>query len=189
MSIDLQSLLKLLAPASAVVTSVMIKNGSKQIDVPVKPDTSDLLKKVGPALFVAGWVGVAYVLTKGRFIDTTNSKMITVASALIVGAVFVMMRSMMNDRPDGANMIAKPKDNKAKIAKLVFAGAWLLLGYATAKTSSSAMALPFGIGAALMTIISMMVALPWQRKHGVVDGPGLVLFTGAWVALGIAGSL
>lgn len=29
----------------------------------------------------------------------------------------------------------------------------------------------------------MLVALPWQRKEGMVDGPGLVLFTLGWVAL------
>ena len=58
---------------------------------------------------------------------------------------------------------------------IIFAGAWLMLGYSVEPI--------YGTFAAILVLISMLVSLPWQRKNNVIDGPGMPLFVIAWFML------
>ena len=68
------------------------------------------------------------------------------------------------------------------IAPAVFALAWLVLGQVVAE------GLPWwgqvvGVLATALVLGSMMGTLPMQRKAGVVDGPGMPMFTAAWALI------
>jgi len=149
--------------ATLVIGGVVTKNSFEQLGVPNHP----VGKPTGMALFIVGWLLAAYILSSGR--TTTLAKAAVVLSCLgILGSV-LRMKAVMSKG-------GKPN----MIFPLIFALSWVVLSVL------SAQGLPLwgqaaGVAAAALVLGSMMGLLPKQRKHAVVDGPGMPMFTGAWV--------
>jgi len=74
------------------------------------------------------------------------------------------------------------------ILPVLFAAFWILLGWSVSMGKGST-ALYFGLGSAALVLLSMLVSLPWQRKNGMIDGPGMSLFALGWVALAVANAM
>ncbi len=150
--------------AMLVVSGVVTKNTFEQIGAPNHP----VGKPVGMAMFVLGWLLSAYVFGVGKGMALRLGA--AGASLSILAAVMWMKEQMSKGKSAGM------------VAPAMFAVGWLALG------SIAAAGLPWwgqalGVLAAVLVLGSMMGALPLQRKMGVVDGPGLPMFTTAWAVI------
>jgi hypothetical protein len=151
--------------AALVINGVVTKNSFEQIGAPNHP----VGKPVGMAMFVAGWLIAAYAFGLAK-----KSPAMRVgaagASLSILAAVMWMKEQMSKGKKPGM------------VAPAMFVLGWLALGLIAAA------GLPMwgqvlGVGAAGLVVGSMMGVLPFQRKKGIVDGPGMPMFTLAWVLI------
>ena len=177
-NMDLNKLKDVLLPGAAILTAVILKNGGKQfadsVGVPLFANSN----RVGMALFVAGWIGL--VVATGSLADlranmmgaSMKSVLVALSSAAILGAVVGMTK--------GKAMAQPP--SWVKVLAIVFAVAWLALGHGMG-SGGSRLAMRLGMAAGVCTIVSMLYLLPKQRDIGIVDGPGMPLFTIAWFLL------
>ena len=179
--IDIKTLGKTALGAIAVISGVALKNSKDHLtaDNILHKDMSDKnLDRLGLGLFGGGWLLTASALSAG---DWGTKSLLSFGSCLTILLVVVMMKSMM-------------KKGQAVPAYLpvMFATAWLTLGYSLGilrgggfnKNSRNA-----GIFAAVLVILSMLMVLPYQRTHNIVDGPGLPMFTGAWAMISVVNAL
>lgn len=148
---------------SAILAGVIIKNTYKQLGKSESPIST----YVGPALFVGGWAALAYSLSMtkgGRLVFTDRRTQIFFACAAGIVTSVMLMKNHME------------KGNKPPIyLPILFAACWLMIGYSMTNNV-------IGLTAAGLVLVSMLWALPWQRKNNIVDGPGMSLFT---IALGM----
>ena len=114
-------------------------------------------EKTGSIIFIVGWSIVLYALVTKNGIEEPKSKLSIASVIAIVYSVFTMKSKM------------KKGEEIEMVYPIMFAAAWMILGY----SSGALLAGP-------LVIISMLKVLPWQRKNGVIDGPGLPLFMAAW---------
>ena len=174
---------KTMIPALVVMMGVIIKNSSEQYAKNKKEKPNNIYFYVGMAIFILGWIGVAFAIAlneEGTGMGTPKKIALSfVSSTMIVVAVALMMitKKKEGEMPKWATMMVIP-----------FIIGWLLLGY-TSSIGQTKPALWLGLGSAVLVIISMVGALPWQRKNGVIDGPGMALFAFAWVLLATANSI
>jgi hypothetical protein len=158
------------ASALAILSGVVLKNSSEQSEK--VPST---LTQLGPLLFTLGWFGFAYSTSMSENMDIVFSDKRTMilfgASAAILISVF-MMKNHMKQQTGVVDKVPMPM-----MYPLLFAGGWLVLGYNVSEDKKT------GLVAALLALSSMMFVLPWQRKNNVIDGPGMSMFTLAWVIL------
>lgn len=166
--LDVHKFRDFLLAATLVVLGVLVKNGGDQyyknaLSHPLWPMV------LGGALFVAGWTWLG---KQTRSYDGVG---------FIVVSVMVMM-------------VAKYKNGNvmpswAKWMAIGFGLGWLLLADKVGRAHKTSLTPKYlAFAAAFMVLLSMLGFLPWQRKHGVVDGPGMVLFGGAWVLMAMAHS-
>lgn len=157
------------AAAGMILAGVVIKNTYEQMGESESP----VGMYVGPALFVGGWTFLAYALSMtqgGKLVFTDRRTQIFFACAAgIVGSVMLMKQHMKDGKQPPVYL------------KVIFAACWLLLGYSMTNNI-------VGLIAAGLVLVSMLVVLPWQRKEGIVDGPGMPLFTAAWALIIYASS-
>ncbi len=175
MSIDGAKLFTTGLSALGVISGVVLKNTSKSFDDPKKKN----MKILGTGLFIGGWATMAYSL-RGTSWKSVKSVLAFVAILLIVIVVMTMVHTM--DSGEEVPMVLP----------IVFAISWLVLGISVGilrdgrfdKWSAAA-----GAISSIMVILAMLVALPWQRKNCIVDGPGFSLFTAAFANLALINSL
>jgi hypothetical protein len=143
-----------------VLFGVVTKNSFEQIKQPNHP----IGKPVGMALFTLGWFYIAYILS----VNKPNKILFVVPSLMILMAVMLMKQYM------GKNQSPPP------VLPLLFALGWIILGFNVGNhlTGNSKY---LGLIASACVLVSMMSMLPAQRKSCVVDGPGMPLFTIAWI--------
>lgn len=179
MAISLRSLQKVVLPAAGVITAVVLKNGSKQLEKAGR-GVSTSMKKLAPLLFVIAWAGVVHAMTfsRGSFVNSKRSKIITMSIVAIVTSVFTLMK--------GKGKAVKP--GWLQYAAIVFGLAWLTLGYGSG-LGGGRTGVMIGVGGAVAAIASMLFFLPEQRDLCIVDGPGLPLFTAAFFAIAVANGL
>lgn len=146
--------------ATLILSGVVFKNSYEQLGEP----EHFLSTTAGPAAFVGGWALLAYALSmnaqqKFEYKQPYDLRFFACAIA-IVGTVFWI------------KMKKKEKQDPGMI-KYLFVIGWLALGYFMPDRN-------LGLFAAALVIASMVMVLPWQRKHAVVDGFGMPMFTAAW---------
>lgn len=139
-----------------ITFGVVAKNTSEQ----TKMSANSPLALLGLLMFVGGWALEAYTLSEGK--PTVDKLKYIIPSATIVIVVMLMKKLMKA----GKNPMPLP---------VIFAVAWLMLGFFVQPV--------YGTLAAILVLLSMLLSLPWQRKAGVVDGPGMPLFVIAWFVL------
>lgn len=156
----------------AAIAGVVIKNSLEQakMDMPI-------IEMAGKILFIGGWALTAYSISlKGTRISFSIKSMLAViASAGVVVSVFMMKAAMKNGEMPN---LALP---------ITFMSSWILLGI-TVAIGGKMMGYVCGVGASLLVISSMMYILPKQREMGIVDGPGMPMFSLSWVLLAYVNS-
>jgi len=148
--------------ALLVIFGVVTKNSFEQLGMPNHP----IGKPLGMLLFIVGWIYTAYILS----INKPNKALFVLASLGIVVAVMMMKQYM------------EKKQTPPMAFPIIFAVSWLILGFMSGNHLSGNMKYA-GLFASLLVLLSMMNMLPLQRKHNVIDGPGMPLFVVAWVII------
>lgn len=152
--------------ALLVISGVVIKNSLEQLGM-----DNHYAKYAGMFAFILGWAIVAYstsISDSGKISANAKTLIVFGCAGVIAGSV-MMMKKLMSEGKE-----------VSKVYPALFAGAWLILGYMSGTTMNMKIV---GVLAAISVLVSMMVVLPWQRKHSVVDGPGMPLFVLGWVML------
>lgn len=156
----------------AAIAGVVIKNSLEQAKM-----NMPILEMAGKVLFIGGWALTAYSISlKGTQISISIKSMLAViASAGVVVSVFMMKAAM------------KKKETPHIALPITFVSSWILLGV-TVALGGKMMGYVGGICAAFFVISSMMYILPKQREMGIVDGPGMPMFSLSWVLLAYVNS-
>lgn len=178
-SLNQNKFFQAMVAAGLVMAGVMLKNGGKQLSKFKGNKENNTTMMIGMALFILGWVGVAWVTSSGS-LSSTRSRICVAASATILVIVIVMME-VMKKNPD-------KKPRWFMVLPVMFSVAWIALGYGVSMGKKN-IALWLGVGASLFVILSMLISLPWQRKKNIIDGPGVGLFALAWVGISMANAL
>lgn len=142
-----------------VIAGVIVKNSGNKLNL----NNHKVVKPLGMGLFVGGWLYCAYIMSSGR-VDRLNS---VLACTMVVASVVTMKTCMDKGRRPG------------QIFPIIFILGWVLLGYASGEHLNGNMRY-LGLLASALVIGSMMVALPYERKQCLVDGPGMPMFVVAW---------
>lgn len=158
--LDQKSLTNTLTPALIIAAGVMFKNGGKQYG----GQTTNKSKILGMAMFIGGWIGLTWGLVNG--LTGPSFYLPIIACVGIMGSAVAM--SFIKDSDDKL-------PTWGYIFVAIFAICWVMLGYSVAMDKGLE-SMAFGMIAAACVIFSMVILLPWQRKNGVVDGPGMALF-------------
>jgi hypothetical protein len=149
--------------ATLVVAGVVLKNSAEQMPN-LKESTKLTIELVGALSFMAGWIYMAIALSNGR-----KDKLKYVFPCLVIFGTANLLKTVKN------------KDVKMVLAAM-FALSWIVLGVLVGDHLQDKRRY-FGLIASALVIVSMMGILPMQRQMGVVDGPGMVMFTLAWVVI------
>ena len=179
--LDLQTVGKTAVGAISVISGVVIKNSKDRLpaDSKVYDYVSDKnLDRLGLGLFGGGWLWTAHMLSDS---DWGTKSLLSFGASLMILVVVMMMKNKM-----------KTGENVPTYLPVMFSMAWLLLGYSLGilrgggfnKNSRNA-----GIFASVLVILSMLMVLPYQREHGIVDGPGMPMFAGAWGIISLVNAL
>jgi len=145
-----------------VIFGVVTKNSLEQLGMANHP----IWKIIGMLFFIVGWIYTAYILSFNK-----SYKIVYVlASAGILLSVMAMKHYMMK------------KQSPPMIFPIVFAISWIVLGFMVGNHLPGNMKYA-GLIASFLVLLSMMKLLPAQRKHDIVDGPGMPLFVIAWVII------
>jgi len=160
--------------AAGVISGVVVKNSMEQI--------GKKSKFLGPALFVGGWLVVLWSIIRTDLGLNAKTIQAAIAIAVIIGSVMYMKDKMTK------------KEKIEWYIGILFPVGWTLLAYTVGlggldgiadlsmeQVFSTKSLLSFS--AAAVVLLSMMWALPWQRKKCVVDGPGMPLFCLGWALL------
>ena len=154
MAFDLRKFQLTSAATTAILVGVIVKNTFEQLG-----QSSPISVYLGPAFFVLGWLGLAYSLSLTNGTINIRNKKTQIFFACAVGIVVSVMTMK--------GMMKEGKEPPVYL-KIIFAAAWLLLGYTLDPK--------LGLAAAGLVLASMLFALPWQRKNKVIDGPGMPMF-------------
>jgi peptidoglycan/LPS O-acetylase OafA/YrhL len=173
MSIKIESLLNILAPAIIIILSIIINNGSNQLDKARGRPSSNHMFFLSIVIFIFGCFMLAVSLGK----NVEKTKFVYVSSAIIVFSVTVMMSIIKFKKSDNKNIIMG-------ITGLFITGL-LSLGYYSAGKNGMLLTL----SSSICIIISILFILPWQRNNKIIDGPGMPLFTGSFVLLALGNLL
>lgn len=145
--------------ALLVIFGVVLKNSFQQMGTPNHPIGTPL----GMLFFTAGWIYTAYILSVGK-----PNKLLFIIPSIGVLVSAMLMRIYMDK-----------KKTPHMILPIVFSASWILLGYGVGNHLHGNTQY-IGLLASAFVLISMMLALPFQRTKCVVDGPGMPLFVIAW---------
>jgi len=158
---------------------------------------SNTIKRLGNSMFVVGWLGITYLLSKERTGLNYYSVMGASISIVVINIALDSYKDYNNnkgiDTPAWVNGVS-----------VLFAGLWLFLimnlipsstfdnsygldgiqGYFTNIFNGGLdFRLFLSIIAYVFMISSTLVLQPWQRKNKVVNSPGYVLQLVSWVII------
>jgi len=160
------------AGAALVIGGVVAKNTSEQL---AKAGVSGVVSNAtlytfGLGAFTIGWILCAYAFSLGK--PKQLSFILPCAGILLS----VVAMKMMPKTPAHKAML------HMSLLPIIFAASWIALGYFVGNHFHGNMKYS-GLLASALVLLSMMVVLPKQRMHHIVDGPGAYLFGTAWVIL------
>lgn len=145
--------------ALMVIGGVIMKNSGAKLGL----KDHKVVKPLSMFLFIGGWLYAAYALSLGR-----RDRLATVMASLAIVASVTFMKTCMDQG-----------NEPGKALPGIFALAWIVLGYAVSEHLPGT-AKYYGLVASALVLHSMMVALPYERKQCLVDGPGMPMFVVAW---------
>jgi hypothetical protein len=174
-------LLKTALPSLSVLLGVVLTNGVEQANL------SNIYTKVLATIaFVGGWLVLPFMLS----IDKSRKWIYFVLSYSILFSASALKYFMVNNK------------QPPMLLAMLFMLSWPILGYfiATPSVGAPSVGTPsvggtlfnkksvLGIFAGVCAVVSMVVALPIERKQRVTDGVGMSLFTIAWTLVTLLNS-
>jgi len=174
--VERKKLYATLIAGAIVILGVSLKNSSEQLSKTRGAQPNPEIQKAGAALFVIGWIGIAYSCSLG----TEGSKFGNRTKILwVLGSVTAIVTAVMLMTVEKVGGVSK------QMMAAIFILGWLSLGLAV--THKKGYETKFlGLLAAVSVIISMVVMLPWQRANCVVDAPGFGMFVSGFGLLALA---
>lgn len=147
-----------------VISGVIWKNTTEQLGYPHAS-----IGKVGVALFIIGWIILTYGIVSRR--KTSVGQVAPILGALAIVSSVMMMKpyQIRGETPP----IQYP---------IMFALGWIIFGLSISAHMGGSFRY-IGLVATAFVLSSMMGILPWARKNCVIDNPGYVLFTLAFVLI------
>lgn len=161
--------------ALLVVLGMVLKNSTEQIG-----DKNHPIGRIfGSAAFVGGWILVAYSVA----IDNKGLLVLDLKTLLTVISVVTIIMTAQQIKETMEQSQTVPVEYS-----ILFSAAWLLLGYTVGMLKGGFYS-KMGLFGSLIILISLFMSLPLQRKHCIVDGPGMPMLTVGWSALIFANAL
>lgn len=171
-AIDNQALTLSLLAGTIIQTAVSLKNSGEQYSkIPLK-SLSGLPAKI---MFAMGWLIFAHSICKESPFSSLKCAAAYGGAIAVILAVFHIKQSMK----------AGKKPNT--LLKMLFPLGWLAIAIAIYRNGGALK--HFGFVGAAMVLLSMMVVLPYQRNHNIIDGPGMNLFALAWIVLALGNAV
>lgn len=173
--LDTSRLFKSSLCALTIILGVVGQNALEQ----AKMNTS-VTTIISSVLFVGGWLILPFFLSRGR----NHKYLYFIFSYMILMAAVTLKAYMTNNN--------KPP----MLFGILFMLGWVFLGVFVASPLKKNNPLSnlintrtiWGLIAAACAILSMKIALPFERKNCIADGPGMSLFTIAWVLVSLLDS-
>ena len=155
-----------------IYSAVVLKNGSEQIGKKNHPIPSIL----GRALFVGGWGLMAYAISGKPSMKMSQKSLMAYGGSLGVVIAVMAMKSLP--------LSAAQK----KPFGMLFIASWILVA-SSVGMGKSMRSKQLGMLALANVLGSMLYILPKQRELGIVDGPGMGMFSLTFVSLALANAL
>lgn len=160
--------------ALAIIMGVVVQNSSEQAK-----RNNTLTTVISAMLFICGWLVLPYFLSYGR----NHKYFYFIFSYMILVAAITLKVYMTN------------KIKPPMLFGVLFMLGWMFLGILVASPLSNGNLSDvmntrtiWGLIAATCAVSSMKIALPFERKNCIADGPGMSLFTIAWVLVSLLDS-
>jgi hypothetical protein len=151
-----------------VIAGVIIKNSGNKLGL----KDHDFTNNLSMVLFIGGWLYCSFALSLGR-----QDRLLTVMSSLAIVSTVTFMKTCMDKGSEPGNALP-----------VIFAFAWLVLGYSVSEHLPG-LGRYAGLIASVLVLFSMSVALPYERKQCLVDGPGMPMFVIAWFIIIVTNSM
>lgn len=129
-------------------------------------------KPISMALFTAGWFLIAKSFKNHKMRGSGDNNTMLVAS-VIVWISAITLRMMMDSNVNGAPMM---------MFGMLFMGGWLTIG---SKVSDNTL---YGLTVPMLIFSSMASINGFERPKSIASGPGVFLFSTAWVVLTLLNS-
>lgn len=155
----------IIIPSTLVLIGSILTRGSEKLPTKTLKQT---LQYTSIAMFVIGWL--LLIRYTGKY-----SRFSQIASILILLSSLILYN------------VKQDKKSISILGKVLFAVGWILLGFfVSAERDPTSLA--FGLVSAIVMIITTLLVLPFQRQLKMVDGPGIMMQTLAWVLLAMSHS-
>lgn len=136
-------------------------------------------RPISMAAFTAGWFFIIKSF-KGQTNRDLYTNDIMSKAAIIVWLSAMSLRMMMDSGVSGVPMM---------MGGLLFMGGWLTIGgNVNSRTNSVSLDKLYGFGVPLLVFASMASINGFERPKAIASGPGVFLFSTAWVVLSLMNS-
>ena len=137
-------------------------------------------KPISMALFTAGWLFIAKSFKSQTSRDTYKTNVMTVA-AIIVWVSAMSLRMMMDGGVKGFPMM---------MGGILFMAGWVVIGAQLSSRISPGTGVNpvYGLSVPLLVFSSMASINGFERPNSVASGPGIFMFSTAWVILSLLNS-
>ena len=135
-------------------------------------------KPISMALFTAGWLFIAKSFKSQVNRDSYKTNMMTVA-AIIVWVSAMSLRMMMDGGVKGLPMM---------MGGVLFMTGWIVIGAQLTSRVSTSVNPIYGFSVPLLVFSSMASINGFERPNSVASGPGIFMFSTAWVVLSLLNS-
>lgn len=130
-------------------------------------------------LFTAGWFLLIKSFKDQMNRDSYTNDAMTKAS-ILVWLSAISLRLMMDSGVKGVPMM---------LGGMLFMGGWLAIGSkVTSRTSPDSLSPLYGLTTPMLVFLSMASINGFERPNAVASGPGIFMFSTAWVVLALLNS-
>ena len=136
-------------------------------------------RPISMAAFTAGWFFIVKSFKSQTNRDSYTNDVMTKAS-IIVWLSAMSLRMMMDSGVSGVPMM---------MGGLLFMGGWLAIGgNVNSRTNAESLGRLSGLGVPMLVFASMASINGFERPKAIASGPGVFLFSTAWVVLSLLNS-
>ena len=133
---------------------------------------------ISMGLFTSGWYLIYKSFSENITRESTRNKIMSL-SAIIVWMSAMVLRLMMDNNISGIPMI---------IGGMAFMSGWLAIGTTSGIKSNEMTNSGMGLIVPMLIFASMASINGIERPRSIPSGPGIAMFTSAWVALSLVNS-
>lgn len=173
MSIELAKMTIPALGALSVLSAMIVNENSTQMGL-------ENGKTISAFLFVAGWLIAAYSVGNGM------DMMAWAGAAMIVAATWYtkMYKSANPSMYESEDTISGELMSDAEMygGAIIFIAGWLLFAYSIGKDKYDS-TLWYSLGGAILILLSTLWVMPKEKKSGVCNGFGSLLYMVGWLGI------